>query len=308
MRVVSVTLLTGMLVTILAMPAQPPVTAAALDTVTHISPAGEEILAPVWRSNIRQWSRNIQRVAKKHQLDPDLIAAVVLAESHGDPAAISVVGAVGLMGIMPVEAGFSWRPTTEALKDPYTNLDWGTAILADILRQAGGDLYTALAAYNGGWYQIDGRVPQGYAAEVLHYYGQAVAARSGVSPDIASEWSVAVKITRGNIPPETLLLGKQPYGDLMTVGEHLLIDYVDDRGQALYVRAFAVPIGLVASDEVELFGASDTVEELLLPRLGLGDGKSEGANLHVLLACLPALERLRERFTVPPSNCPETDR
>jgi hypothetical protein len=276
--------------------------------------AATAMLSPFWRPVISQWADQIHAVAVAYQIDPDLIAAVVLAESHGDPVAVSRVGAVGLMGIMPVEAGFAWRPTTEALKDPEVNLDWGTAILADILRQSGGDLSTALAAYNGGWTQLDKRVPRTYAAEVLDFYGRAVAARSGVSPDIAAEWSVAVELTRGNIPAERLILDQEPVAELRKVGGHLLFDYMDENGQGIYVKAYAVPIRLLEPLDAaqETFGSSDTVEDLVLARLGHVDSlKADRDNAHVMLACLPIMERLNGRINTRwfrPSSCPASNR
>jgi len=154
MRSVTRTVLYGLLLLVLILASRPILTVSGAPASVPVA----DVLSPYWRPNVSRWADEIQQVSLKYQIDPDLIAAVVLAESHGDPNAISRVGAVGLMGIMPVEAGFAWRPTTESLKDPVTNLDWGTAILADILRQAGGDVATALAAYNGGWTQISKRV------------------------------------------------------------------------------------------------------------------------------------------------------
>lgn len=277
---------------------------------TLLQVAAFDILAPTWRGNIRRWSPEIHTVSQKYGIDPDLIAAVVEAESHGDPVAESHVGAVGLMGVMPTGPGFEWRPTREELRDPFTNLDWGTAILTDILRQSGGDISAALAAYNGGWRQTDIPVTQNYAAQVLNYYGQAVAARSGVSPEIATEWSIAVEINRGYIPSETLLVGKEPVSGLRTYGGHMLFRDVDSMGRAFYIRAYAVPVGLrVPLEEAPAtLGPSDRVEPIIMARLGLGEPeKIATSNAHVLLACLPSLRRLRGRLSTrwyAPSGCP----
>lgn len=272
--------------------------------------ASLDILAPTWKANIRRWSPEIYTVSQKYGLDPDLIAAVVQAESQGDPVAESYMGAVGLMGVMPTGPGFEWRPTREELRDPFTNLDWGTAILAEILRQSGGDINAALAAYNGGWEQTDIPVTQHYAAQVLNFYGQAVAARSGISPEIATEWSIAVEFDRGYIPSETLLLGKEPLSGLRTYGEHMLFYDIDTMGRSFYVRAYAVPVGLrVPWEEPPApSGRSDTVEPIVLARLGLGEPeKVAQSNPHVLLACLPSLKRLRGRVSTrwfAPDDCP----
>lgn len=273
-----------------------------------------DILAPIWKANIRRWSPEIRVVSQKYGLDPDLIAAVVQAESQGDPLAESYAGAVGLMGVMPTGPGFEWRPTSEELRDPFTNLDWGTAILTDILRQSGGDISAALAAYNGGWEQTDIPVTQQYAAQVLNFYGQAVAARSGISPEIATEWSIAVELNRGYIPTETLLLGKEPVSGLRTYGEHMLFRAIDAMGRAFYVRAYAVPVGLRVPWEEPpmLSGYTDAVEPVIMVRLGLGEPQKVSlSNPHVLLACLPSLKRLRGRISTrwfAPDDCPSWKR
>src|SRR5688572_15901673 len=84
-------------------------------------------LSPYWDRSIDQWSTQIGMVAHSYGLDPDLIASVVNAESNGIPDGISYMGAVGLMGVMPTGPGMEWRPTTDELIDPTTNLTWGGA-------------------------------------------------------------------------------------------------------------------------------------------------------------------------------------
>jgi len=144
-------------------------------------------LSPMWGNGIRQWSEEIEAEAAASGLDPDFIAAVILAESNGNYNVVSRVGAVGLMGVMPAGPGLEWRPSSEALLKPEINLSWGVAILTEIIRQSGGDLVAALAAYSAGWDNANSRIPQGYASQVLDAYGRAVAVRSGVSPNIAAE-------------------------------------------------------------------------------------------------------------------------
>ena len=98
------------------------------------------LLSPIWGPTIRQWSTYIGVLAETHGLDPDFIAAVVKEESNGRMDGVSLVGAVGLMGVMPKGPGLEWRPTSEELVNPGVNLRWGVAILAEVVRQAGGDL------------------------------------------------------------------------------------------------------------------------------------------------------------------------
>ncbi len=269
-------------------------------------------LSPMWGNGIRQWSEEIEAEAAASGLDPDFIAAVILAESNGNYNVVSRVGAVGLMGVMPAGPGLEWRPSSEALLKPEINLSWGVAILTEIIRQSGGDLVAALAAYSAGWDNANSRIPQGYASQVLDAYGRAVAVRSGVSPNIAAEWTVAIEIDRGHIPVEPFLLSDKPVSGMRKYGEHVIYNYTDQRGKSYYVRGFAVPLALVVPIGTDSeSSASDMVDRQLLARLGMGEAKIEHANARVIQACLPSLSRLRGHLATrwfAPSSCPSWHR
>jgi hypothetical protein len=270
----------------------------------------DSVLSPLWGPAIQRWSSYIAVLSDFYGLDPDFIAAVIDEESNGDPLAVSRVGAVGLMGIMPAGPGLEWRPPAEELENPSTNLRWGVAILAEIVRQSGGDLYAALAAYSGGWSQSERTVPQAYAARVLNEYGRAVARRSGVSPDIASQWTLAVEIRQGNVPnTELLVLGDQPISGLLTYGEHVVYNYIDQTGQAYFVKAYAVPVALVMPVDTDGTAVSDadSLEVQLQARLDQKPVKISESNPRIIEACLPSLSRLRGRASTrwfAPSYCP----
>ncbi|MBN1250141.1 MAG: transglycosylase SLT domain-containing protein [Anaerolineae bacterium] len=137
-------------------------------------------LSSYWHRKVQRWSDLILLEADRRDLDPDFLASLVWMESRGDPNAVGPVGAVGLMQVMPKEAGFSWRPTREVLLDPGTNLFWGTRTLATVIRQGKGDIFNALAAYNGGWEQVMYRGPKRFATTILRDYAHAVALRYGL--------------------------------------------------------------------------------------------------------------------------------
>jgi hypothetical protein len=186
------------------------------------------------------------------------------------------------------------------------------AILSYVVQQSGGDLFTALAAYNGGWAQVNSRIPREYAARVLDSYGRALIARSGLSPDMAGHWTVAVEIRAGNVPTDPLLvLGNQPLVGVRMFAGHTVYAYADDAGRAFYVRGYVVPLGLA---EIVFEEAQDNADELEAPlRARLGEKSARGAtgNPRVLLACLPSLSRLRGRVTTrwyAPAGCPAADR
>jgi len=275
----------------------------------------ESVISDIWGPGIQQWAFHIGVLSEEYGLDPDFIAAVIKEESDGDHRATSQKGAVGLMGVMPTGPGMEFRPSADDLANPAINLRWGVAILSDIVRQSGGDLYAALAAYSGGWENVENHIPRRYATSVLNNYGRAIATRNGIPPDIAAQWTIAIELRHGNIPNESLLvLGSQPVSGLQTYGEHMIFDYVDSAGRAYFVKGYAVPVALVIPvvTETEVFGDGDQVEASLQARLGDSSGvKSNSSNPQVLLACLPSLERLRGQTGTrwfAPSDCPASER
>jgi soluble lytic murein transglycosylase len=89
-------------------------------------------------------------------VDPYLAAAIIREESQYDEKALSVVGAVGLMQLMPATAnavaqrhGFP-AVGREELFDRETNIRLGVRYLGQLLDQYGGNLAYAVAAYNAG--------------------------------------------------------------------------------------------------------------------------------------------------------------
>ncbi len=88
------------------------------------------------------------------QVPWQIIYAVIHTESHFDPMAVSVQGAMGLMQLMPQTytelcQQFHLPDATDLWKDPATNIHLGTAYLAKLYRLFG-DWDTAFAAYNAG--------------------------------------------------------------------------------------------------------------------------------------------------------------
>lgn len=92
--------------------------------------------------------RLVHREASKAGLRPDLVIALIHAESHFDRFAISSVGAQGMMQVMPFWKAELGRPQ-DNLTDNATNLRYGCTILSFYLRKENGDLNRALARYNG---------------------------------------------------------------------------------------------------------------------------------------------------------------
>jgi soluble lytic murein transglycosylase-like protein len=90
----------------------------------------------------------VYQEAVRHDVDADLILAVMQVESGFDRFAISSAGAQGLMQVMPFWRNEIGRPQ-DNLTSITTNIKYGSAILAHYLSVSRGDLVDALARYNG---------------------------------------------------------------------------------------------------------------------------------------------------------------
>lgn len=95
------------------------------------------------------WGALIYETARRHSLNPKVVAAVIGAESAGNPRAVSRVGARGLMQLMPATAERFGVPH-ETLFDPVQNLEAGSRYLSWLVDQFPDDLAKVLAAYNAG--------------------------------------------------------------------------------------------------------------------------------------------------------------
>lgn len=93
------------------------------------------------------WQAHVAPVAAGLGLDPNLIHAVIWAESRCNVRARSAKGAQGLMQLMPATA--REYGVTDAY-DPAQNIAAGARYLRDLLQLFSGNLELALAAYNAG--------------------------------------------------------------------------------------------------------------------------------------------------------------
>jgi hypothetical protein len=121
----------------------------------------------------------------EHNLDIDLLASVVKAESSGNPRAVSRAGARGLMQLMPSTA--SQLGVSDSFKADQ-NVNGGSAYLDALLVHYHDNLALALAAYNAGPAAVDryhGIPPfhetRAYVARVIHEFNRRVMAREALS-------------------------------------------------------------------------------------------------------------------------------
>jgi soluble lytic murein transglycosylase-like protein len=115
------------------------------------APSGNQPGCPLsqkYPETILQWCDLIQKYAQENELPTELIAAVMLQESGGDPLSYSESGAVGLLQVMPRDGiaasfecingpCFSSRPSIAELQDPEYNVSFGTRMLASLIRKYG---------------------------------------------------------------------------------------------------------------------------------------------------------------------------
>jgi len=123
----------------------------------------------------------LARAGREHNLDVDLLASLVKAESGGNPRARSQAGAQGLMQLMPQTAGD--LGVHDSYK-PDQNVRVGSTYLDSLLVRYHDNLALALAAYNAGAAAVDkyhGIPPyhetKVYVARVIHEFNRRVLAR-----------------------------------------------------------------------------------------------------------------------------------
>jgi soluble lytic murein transglycosylase-like protein len=99
--------------------------------------------------------KTVHYEARRAGLQPELVLAIINVESNYDRFAISSAGARGLMQIMPFWLEEIGHPE-DNLFHITTNIRFGCTILSYYLERENGDMYRALARYNGSvgkrWY------------------------------------------------------------------------------------------------------------------------------------------------------------
>jgi Rod binding domain-containing protein len=132
---------------------------------------GVEARRDGWRGILKIYDSTIRAASQVFGVSADLIRAVIMQESGGDPNAVSHKGAKGLMQLTD--------PTARELGvtnpfDPVQNIFGGTRFLAKMLRTFKGNLELALASYNAGAGAVEkyGGIPpyketQSYVKDVI---------------------------------------------------------------------------------------------------------------------------------------------
>lgn len=111
----------------------------------------------------QHYGEEVTKYAAQYGVEEPLIYAVIRTESGFRPEVESPAGAVGLMQLMP--STFNWLQEeleggviygADALKDPDTNIRYGTYLLSVLLKKYDNNRQTAVASYNAGTTTVDG--------------------------------------------------------------------------------------------------------------------------------------------------------
>lgn len=159
--------------TIEALPDPPPPPVVAAPLKTNATPTVAEMLA---------------KAGAAHDIDVELLASVVKAESNFRVDAVSRVGARGLMQLMP---GTAHDLGVQDVGRADQNIAGGTAYLDSLLKMYKDDVRLALAAYNAGPAAVARyhgvppyRETRAYVNRVINEFNRRMAARTAT--DVAA--------------------------------------------------------------------------------------------------------------------------
>jgi soluble lytic murein transglycosylase-like protein len=141
-------------------------------------------------------------------ITPDLVLAVIAAESGGDPDARSHAHAAGLMQVLPTTLASLLTDTPSPnVFDPTANVRAGILYLDEAIRHHRGSLEWALAAYNAGMANVEkyGDVPP--FKETRNYVKKITGAAPPVPVNVIYKWMELVNgkpvVKLSNKPPAT---------------------------------------------------------------------------------------------------------
>ena len=172
----------------------------------HGAAAIRTTIKPESSARQRQFDHLIEEYARAQGVSPDLIRAVIQAESNFNPRAVSAKGAMGLMQLMPATA------RELGVSDPFhpaENIRGGVTYLARLLAKYGQNVELALAAYNAGAGNVErfgNAVPP--FRETRDYVKKITATPGVTAPPapVIYKWTELVdgapKVRYSNVPPK----------------------------------------------------------------------------------------------------------
>lgn len=132
--------------------------------------------------------KTVTEAALRHDVDANLVRALIKVESNFNPVAISRKGAMGLMQLMP---GTARSLNVTNVFDPRQNVDAGVRHLKKLLQDYNGNVPLTLAAYNAGSgaVQRNRGIPpytetRNYVKKITHLYSNATPLNSALPATI----------------------------------------------------------------------------------------------------------------------------
>ncbi len=160
----------------------------------------------------------VQANADKHNLDSAIVFGLMRQESMLDRYAVSSVGALGLMQLMPKTAMTIAKALHEpwqsdsALFNPELNINYGSYYFRDLLNRFGGHIAVAGAAYNAGphrakkWLPMASPIPADIWIETIPFKET----RKYVSTVLSYTMIYQQRLKKGNLKLKDLLPNVMP--------------------------------------------------------------------------------------------------
>lgn len=146
---------------------------AEIESFEPAPPEPKNVSVPAKAQDLRTI---VSAASDQHQVDADLIASVIHAESANNARAVSRKGAQGLMQLMP---GTASKLGVKDNFDAADNVDGGVRYLRELLLLYNNDMIKALAAYNAGPQRVQQykgvppyRETRAYVARVITDYNR----------------------------------------------------------------------------------------------------------------------------------------
>jgi len=187
-----------------------------MDRLSPLIIAAATIVSPAYAAPLDQFQAHIKEASQRSGIPARWIEAVIMAESSGDPKAISPNGAMGLMQLMP-ETWAELRDQHDLGADPFdprTNILAGTSYLRVMQDRFG---HPALfAAYNAGSgrYEAHLRTGKPLPAETRAYVARIEQMLAG-SSELASDGTDSP--TTGTRNPDQIASGQHLFFSLSTM-------------------------------------------------------------------------------------------
>jgi hypothetical protein len=268
-------------------------------------------ISPYWEPEIQLSAVEIRELSKIYGMHPDFIAAVMRFNLSGDSR--SSDHPIANDFISNPSIADSVHPVNDGLNRPI-NYHWDMVILSYTIQKSGGDIFTALAAYNSGWTHLNSVDAREYAGRVLDSFANALAVRQGALPQLTDQWALVISLSGGNIPGEPIYLHPLQTSNKQQdqAIEHSIYVSVDGNGRGFFVRGHVLPVGHSGMlNETSTVAGADQLEAPLRARLGEKNARKGMDNPRLLLVCLQTIDRLRGHTTsrwYAPSLCPPSDR